>query len=208
MNKSTFIGIISSFLLTMPAVVSAETSGSNLDDLLRIETGEVFVLLNKPTWHQGGDLSESSEIYADQGMAPQGHSFLIREAIPKGESFEDWSQLFAVTIEHPLDGELDGYLGGLVANYESACDHLIYQQSRTTPPNVRMISFFCGQEKAEPNRGEVAFFTMVMEGDVLVKNYHHIRVPTFRPDQDELGVTMDQIVTTIRSIGALQVLPK
>ncbi|MBB5517103.1 hypothetical protein FHS89_003147 [Rubricella aquisinus] len=179
-----------------------------MDDLLRVETDRVFVLMNKPTWHQGGDLSQSSETYADEGVTAQGRHYLIREAIPKGESFDDWSQLFAVTIEHPLDGELDGYLGGLVANYENACDHLVYQQSRTTPPNVRMISFFCGQEKAEPNRGEVAFFTMMMTGDVLVKNYHHIRVPTFRPDRDELGVTMDEIVTTIRSLGALQVLPK
>lgn len=205
------VGLLSTLFLLGCAPVEQgveSTERNDIDKMLRVETDEVFVLSAKPTWHLEGDLTTSSEIFSDDRITTDGRSFLIREAIPKGESFDDWSELYAITIEHPLTGEIDDYVGGLASRYDDDCNDFSMQQSRTTPPNVRFIMFYCGQEKSNPGRGEVAAFVFQMTGDVLVKNYHHVRVDPFDPAQNEIAISVERLTSIVSNVSKLQVLEK
>ena len=132
-----------------------------------------------PPWVTSPDQIGSSESFRNQAPTPQGTRSFILEFIPKGESFEAWTRLYAITAETPLNEKLTGYRDGQIQRYVDACVDAKWQIARGTPKDIAFFTVFCPHYKANPDMGEVAVFQMMMYAKTLVKTYYHIRTPAF-----------------------------
>jgi hypothetical protein len=160
-----------------------------------------------PPWSSNEDLTKTSEIFREQGKSGAGHELFIWETTPKGDSFEDWTKLYAITAEYPLTGDLEEYANGQISRFAGACEKSAVQFSRTTPNTVKLFVVYCESYKERPDTGEIAFFNMQLRNKTLVKNYFHIRVPKFTlKDLSEFPLSAEDIANSVSRVAALRLL--
>lgn len=174
---------------------------------MTMKTYSVVSAFELPPWSAGFDILETSEIFRNEGKAEAGHNFFIWEAIPKGESFEDWTKLFGLTAENPLNGDLERFANGQVNQYQTACDNPAVQFSDTTPNTKKLFVVYCPSYKDRPETGEVAFFNMQLIDNTLVKNYFHVLVPKFDlSDANALPLSSEEMIRILTNIGSLKLI--
>lgn len=132
-----------------------------------------------PPWVTSSDLMAEVEISRQQGVSANGTDVFIYEYIPLDETFEAWTELYAVFAERPLDGALDAYVNGTHAQYSRACVDTHLQRSNTTPEGVALFIIYCSEYRDQPGTGQIAVVNMQLAGDILVKNYYERRVPAY-----------------------------
>jgi hypothetical protein len=167
--------ILTAFLVCLATAVAAE----QVKTTATIRLFDTVLTFAPPPWTSGPDWIDQVETFENRGQTANDTRIFIQEFIPVGESFDSWSRLYAVSAETPLSGTLDGYRVGQVGIYTDACVDAQSLVSRTTPADRTLFTVFCPRYKANPDQGEVAFFSMMMQGETLVKTYYHIRVPAF-----------------------------
>ncbi len=171
-----------------------------------MRTFSVLTSFALPPWSSGANIDETSETFRQQGPSGAGHEIFIWEAIPKGESFENWSKLYAMSAEYPLNGDLENYAHGQVDRFDNACENLAVQFSRTTPDNIKLFVVYCESYKERPDVGEVAVFNMQLHNETLVKNYIHVRVPKFKLDNlSEFPLSENDLLNMVLRVSALQI---
>jgi hypothetical protein len=136
-----------------------------------------------PPWISSPADIGNVEVFRDEGSTQNGTRAFIMEFIPKGESFESWSRLYAITAETPLREPLQTYRNGQIARYADACDGMQWQRLDAVPDDAELFVVFCPRYRADPTHGEAAVFNMQMLGRTLVKTYHHIRTAAFSPEE-------------------------
>ncbi len=172
---------------------------------LTLRTFDVVSSFAAPPWVTGPDLVAQAEVFQDQGPTPNGTQKFIFETIRKGEVFEDWGMLYALSAEAGLTGDVQDYVGGQVAAFTDACTRAVPQAIPRAPAGVFLFVVYCAEYKARPGVGEVAFFNMQMKHGTLVKNYLHIRVPAFTLDPlAGLELTREQLVGGVQAVAPLQ----
>ena len=160
-----------------------------------------------PPWSSNEDLTKTSEIFREQRKNGAGLELFVWETIPKGESFEDWTKLYAITAEYPLTGDLEKYANGQVNRIAGACENSTVQFSRTTPETVKLFVVYCESYKERPDTGEIAFFNMQLRNKTLVKNYFHIRVPKFKIENfSGFPLSAEDIAKNVSRVAALRLL--
>lgn len=159
-----------------------------------------------PPWVTGAAPLEQVEMFRDQGKGPNGTDWFIMEYIPKGESFEDWTELYAIHAETPLADTAEAYRNGQLGVYANACSQVFWQGANTTGPDEQVFMIYCPHYLDRPDLGEVAFFHMRKDGEMLVKNYYHKRVPAyeFTENLEQLEMTPEEIYRGIATVGVFR----
>jgi len=172
---------------------------------ITMQTLDVVSSFAAPPWTTTGDLLTQAEVFQDQGQTANGTQKMIFETIRKGESFDDWGMLYAISAESGLDGDLIDYVGGQIQGFTDACDTARPQAVPRTPVGVMVFVIYCTQYNNRPGVGEVAFFNMQMKNGTLVKNYLHIRVPAFELDpMAGMELSSQQLRGGVQAVSALQ----
>ena len=85
----------------LPALASAHEPTT-----ISVRTYNVVTLFSPPPWASAETVASASEIFRDEGETPNGTKRFILEFVPKGQSFEGWVELYALTAETPLEGDV------------------------------------------------------------------------------------------------------
>ncbi len=171
-----FLGLLAT-CLTSPIQAQTAADESKITYLIRLF--DTVLTYAPPPWVTSLEHISDAETFRDQGQTSNGTKAFLLEFIPKGESFEAWSQLYGIWAETPLSDPLDAYRNGQIQTYQDACIAPQWRMSAAMADNRSLFTVFCPQYKSDPNMGEVAFFSMILRGQTLVKTYYHIRVPAF-----------------------------
>jgi len=128
---------------------------------------------------------EESEFYRDQ----KGPSFII-EQIPKGESFEAWSQLFAIHGSYLPNAQnltIKQFANVNMRPFIQACgEENISITKLEDATSALTIILFCAASPNGPinlgygsDKGEIALMTFRRQDDTFIKVYHEWRGPKF-----------------------------
>ncbi|WP_425037852.1 hypothetical protein [Primorskyibacter sp. S187A] len=161
-----------------------------------------------PAWASVNAPLDRAKVSRDQGKNAQGRDVYIWELIPKSESFDAWTKLYAVYVERPLKPNVEGYAGGEIKRYDRACTSSYVQIFEEVTPDAALFVVFCGAYRNDPETGEVVLYHMQMRGDVLVKHYYHQRVPAYEATAEGLtaGLPLPEqdIVEMYRTVAQLR----
>ncbi|MFK7837069.1 MAG: hypothetical protein AB8B60_12685 [Sulfitobacter sp.] len=168
------------------------------------------VRFDPPPWSTTRDLHRTSEIHQASGKTENDTSLTMFEVIPAGEDFDAWTQLYAMSAEGPLAGDFDAYVNGQVNVYARACDRAGVFHEAKRSASARSLIVLCDRYIDNPAQGEVGFFHMEMQGDTLVKVYHHIRVPAFDLGQVRAKppVSIDKMRVAFLRVARTQIEPQ
>jgi len=174
-----------------------------------MRTFSVISVFWHPPWSADDEsFLEESQIFRNQTKTEEGTDFFIWETIPKGESFGSWSKLYAINAEYPITGEFKRYVTRQVGIYESACSDSQVLFFDEKAEFSRTFIVYCASYREEPELGELAFFSMKLLDQTLVKNYYHVRVPSFDLENtDNLPLSLEEVVGNFEHVRALRVLP-
>ena len=161
-----------------------------------------------PPWINSPESLGDSETFRNQVETVNGTNAFVLEYIPKGESFEDWSELYAIFGETPLLGDVQGYRDAHIQGYANACSEVHWQGSNTTPPNTELFIVYCPSYIDRPEVGEISTVVMMMKGETLVKNYYHKRVPAFEytPGGEQIMIYMNEIMDALVGLDRLEMI--
>jgi len=165
-----------------------------------------------PGWQQTMKPFSESEVYRDQ----KGPSFIF-EQIPKGESFEAWTQLYAVhgaylpkagnlTIKKYANLNMDGYI-------QSCGRENISISKLEDSTNALTIILFCAASPNGPtnlgygaDKGEISLMTFRRQDSTFIKIYHEWRGKTFNAaDNSTWPVTSAALNEMIRRFQSVRV---
>ncbi|PJE27038.1 hypothetical protein SAMN06297129_3232 [Pseudooceanicola antarcticus] len=132
-----------------------------------------------PPWVRSRELEQEVEIFRQQGVNPNGVETFIYEYIPEGERFEDWSELYAIYAERRGGVEIEEAVIGIYGIFANACEEALYQEIEAPSRDRAHFAIYCTRYIARREYGEVAVFSVVSTGELLVRNYYEKRLPAF-----------------------------
>ncbi|MEM1410281.1 MAG: hypothetical protein AAGG79_05995 [Pseudomonadota bacterium] len=170
-------------LLAALALIACTPSENSNVGLYEMTVEGATARFANPPWLGITDDISPENLSEETRITPEGYAFRIWETIPPGDTFEAWRQLYAVTLEHPVSGSLEDQVNRLRLIYETACNGVTFIPS---PPSdtSQTVLVTCEQYKNAPTVGEIAFFAFQLTDGVLMKNYHHTRVPAFSAEDE------------------------
>ena len=165
-----------------------------------VRTFTSVAVMQAPPWTTGEQAAAESEVNRQQGQVSETTQAYLLEFIPKGEEFDNWSELYALRAETPLEGSAEGFRNGLVNRITSVCTDGSFQLLHSTE-NSEIFATFCPRYKDNPVQGEVAVFKLIFDGETLVQNYYHKRGPAFSDkDTASLPIAMQDLRAVISRI--------
>ncbi|GHD39107.1 hypothetical protein GCM10017083_00590 [Thalassobaculum fulvum] len=114
---AAWAGLLALVAATASADTDKSLDGYELTQHTRIY--DAFISYPAPSWYQGKDPLDMSEMYRDQ----KGPEFIL-EQIPKGEAFNSWTRLYAVRGTYLGKGRtlpLDRYVNATLLGYVQMC---------------------------------------------------------------------------------------
>lgn len=131
-----------------------------------------------PPWTNMIGAVSDSEIKRTEGSTQFGTQYVLYEYIPKGQDFDDWSELYAIFAEAPLGGETALFRDGLIEGYADVCIDLV-----TLPvadeAEQQIFIIVCPAYRDDPSLGEISIMHYRTEASTLVRNYYHRRGAAF-----------------------------
>ena len=196
------------FIILLTALFYTSSVQSEPRDItISIPTFSVTSEFKAPPWASSSGPLASSNLFEDEGTSNLGTRYYIWEAIPKDENFENWSQLFAMTAETPMDGDVEGYMNGQINVYSNNCWNVGHYVTRVRKDNARLFVLFCGRYKNGQAKGEVAFFHMQLHNRTLIKNYYHIRVEPYSLNEIDHNYPLNdsEMSEAIKAVSFLEI---
>lgn len=131
---------------------------------------------------QFAERGNPEKYYSSRQVGP-GSYFTIGELIPKGESFDAWTSLYAIKIEEGVGLTLRQYVSQLATVYLDSCDLTldIIGFEQLAKNRVRVV-FPCQFYKDTPETGELAIMDIRKFNDTFIQIYQHWRGPAFSAD--------------------------
>ncbi|WP_299732243.1 hypothetical protein [uncultured Tateyamaria sp.] len=179
-----------------------------------LKTFSVIAGFALPPWSSRESLTPGSsftdsEVFQDQRYIGDDHEMGIWEMIPKGETFDNWTKLYAVTAENALTGNLDTYVQGQINYYTDICQTTVVRFPKKEPDIGAQFAIYCDSYKSDPDTGEVGFFNMQLKDETLVKNFYHIRMPSFDlSDPKKLPLNATEAWTAAAHVAVLELYPR
>lgn len=195
--KKTVTSIAVSLFLATAIPLAADTQKTTMT----IRAFDAVAVLAPPPWTNGIDVLNDTEIFQNQGDMAQGIKGFIQEFIPKGESFDHWSELYAIMAETPKIASLSENRIGVEIDYNNACINDPEIVSLVSSKTRETVLAICPAYKDDPNTGEMMMITMREYKDTMVKVYYHKRGPAFNID-DPAGYPLGK--ADIKSLLAQQ----
>lgn len=190
------------------SLIFLQTSTAQTERFLKMQAYSVEYSYRMPPWSTSSDLEETSETFMNEGEIAGGSRFFIWEAIPKGESFDSWTRLYATTAQYPVVDDIDLHVEILAQRYEESCVDSYVAKPNSKPEQTRLFVIYCSEYKDLENIGEISFFMMKILDSTVVNNYYHIRLPAFSLDDlDQLPLSEDVMARGIDLVGDLRLRP-
>lgn len=170
---------------------------------------ETIVQYPAPSWVTEGNPVEQSEIYRNQ----QGNSFIV-EQIPKGEAFESWTSLYAITATYKPDFAFKQYVGGSVALFAQKCGRENFNVEVLNQNETSVLLFImCASYVNADNEfgysaavGDVTAMRLDKVHDTFIKTYHHWRGPKFDlKDRETWPVPGKTVVNMLKRLAAMRI---
>ncbi len=190
--------------ITASCLALAAPAAAQAPGLISVETYGLTTLFAPPPWVSPENTASGSEVYRNEAETAQGTRQFIVEFVPKGQSFDAWVELYALTAESPLQGHPADYRNGMARRYAEGCVDSALQPVLDQPAQ-QVFLLFCTGYAESPGVGEIAVMHYFLKDGVLVNNYYHKRGPGFALD-DPAGfpLTEPEIRALVRHVGALQ----
>jgi len=195
--KKIVTSIAVSLFLATAIPLAADTQKTTMT----IRAFDAVAVLAPPPWTNGIDVLNDTEIFQNQGDMGQGIKGFIQEFIPKDESFDHWSELYAIMAETPKIASLSENRIWVEIDYNNACINDPEIVSLVSSKTRETVLAICPAYKDDPNTGEMMMITMREYKDTMVKVYYHKRGPAFNID-DPAGYPLGK--ADIKSLLAQQ----
>ena len=173
--KKTVTSIAAFLLLSTASPLAADTPKTTMT----IRVFDAVAVYAPPPWTNGKDVLNKTEIFQNQGDMATGIKGFIQEFIPKGESFDHWSELYAIMAETPKIASLSENRIGVRIDYNKACINNPKIVSLVSSKTRETVLAICPAYKDDPETGEMMMITMREYKDTLVKVYYHKRGQAF-----------------------------
>lgn len=176
--------------------------------VMTMRTFNVVSVYAPPPWSTGASILKDTKVFSEGVKSPDGTKVFIWEAIPKDQSFENWTNLYALSAAYPIFGTLDSYFQGSVGQFTSACSDTRVEVFNKFEDTSISFVVLCGSYKNDPKTGEVAFFTMRLKDRTLVKNYYHVRVPSYKVTSSaKTPLPQAEVVALAMRVHSLELTP-
>ncbi len=206
-KKRTLLAIGALFvaLTTLFSPVNAETHGTRTV----IRLFDATVTLPMPNWQLDNDIAGSSEISRRENKS----SFLL-EFIPKGDSFTNWSRLYAVRADRAPSLSIAEAYDNQVGIYSNVCGgtNLKLQKLESDRSHILFV-LICADSPRGPAKlgygpgiGEIAVFWIGKRENTVIKIFHHWRGNSFDPgDQATWPASKSKVQEVIEKFGSILV---
>ncbi|MGB1208949.1 MAG: hypothetical protein ACPG7W_07125 [Paracoccaceae bacterium] len=190
--------------LTLTAPVSALAQDRENIVLQTFSTATVFA---PPPWASATDaVMAESEIFQNGQEHDNGSKTYILEFIPKGQSFDAWTQMHALMAQVPAQPAADHY-AQQIAIYEQACTTMDHEHVVALDDHQAGV-VLCGAYADDPTTGEVFVINQVARHGTAVKVYYHKRGPAFDvADPATYPLPLSSIADVLADLSATGVYP-
>lgn len=154
------------------------------------------------------DTALESQVSRQQVRTDYGTQLFLFEFIPKDQSFDAWTELYAISAETPVDAPAERFREIQISIYQNACQAPKFQLLQTDASQVMLLAL-CDSYSDNPDQGEIAVLSFVKRRQTLVKHYYHKRGPAFAPDNPETWpLSISQIRDHAKRLNALILIPE
>ena len=173
------IKTVTSIAVSLLLFTAMPTAADTPKTTMTIRVFDTVAVFAPPPWTNGIDVLNETEIFQNQGDMATGIKGFIQEFIPKGETFDNWSELYAIMAETPQTASLFKNRVGIEIDYNNACINNPKITSLVSSKTRETVLAYCPAYKSDPKTGEMLMITMREYKDTLVKVYYHKRGPAF-----------------------------
>lgn len=178
---------IRAILIALVVLASATQPAASDENKVKVNLRlfDVLAEFPGPTWITTGKISEETEIYRQQS-GPQ----FIFEFVPKGETFERWTQLYAVFAIHSDRLSDQQFINASIGVFATACG----RSNLTLKPAAQLfkgaiVVIYCHNSPQGPAKlgygdgvGEITVMRLQRVENTHIKLYHHWRGTAFDMD--------------------------
>ncbi len=169
--KSLILALLGAALFSSAALAESAS--------ITMRTYSVITVIDPPPWRKSNDFMAHMEV-----SRRENNGTFFFEMIPKGESFENWSELYAILAMRNQRRPLKHYAELLISKYERECEDIYTLYSPNNSRKSFEFSIACSKDKSNPRYGEIAAFHLKRENSTLVSHYYHKRYKPFKLRQN------------------------
>ena len=172
-----------------------------------MRTLDVTASFPAPPWTVITRIARETESNWTRALSDSGTDVLVRTYVPKGENFENWSEIYGVKAETPLLGSAMGHRDHAAKQYQQACQNAVLAPIvQSEERHVFML--LCPSFLDTPDTGEIAVMVFSKQEETLLKVFYQRRVPAFDlANQASLPSTEAEMKTLVRYLNQAHLVP-
>ncbi len=172
-----------------------------------MRTLDVTASFPAPPWTDKSTIARDSESQRSRALTDSGTDILARLYVPKGESFEDWSEIYGIEAETPLRGSAMGHRDNAARQYQKDCTNAVLAPVvQSTERQVFIL--LCPAFMETPDTGEIAVMVFSKYDETLLKVFYQKRVPAFDlSNHASLPSTEAEMKTLVRYLNQAHLVP-
>lgn len=129
-----------------------------------------------PIWYSEG----ADYTFSNSGKTKRGVEWEIFEAIPPQETFQDWSELWAIFFEHDLAPDLEAYKRAVKKAYIDDCGGIADTGPVIAEDAVYSVFLiYCPKSNSNQEEGSITLFYIQHVGSSWVRVYHEFKGDAF-----------------------------
>ncbi|MEP3846405.1 MAG: hypothetical protein ABJM43_13815 [Paracoccaceae bacterium] len=172
-----------------------------------MRTLDVTASFPAPPWTVIARIARETESNWTRALSDSGTDVLVRTYVPKGENFEDWSELYGVKAETPLLGSATGHRDHAARQYQKACQNAVLAPIVQSEERQVFI-LLCPSFMETPDIGEFAVMVFSKQEETLLKVFYQRRVPAFDlANQSSLPSTEAEMKTLVQYLNQAHLVP-
>ncbi|MEP1537593.1 MAG: hypothetical protein ABJQ34_16595 [Paracoccaceae bacterium] len=172
-----------------------------------MRTLDVTASFPAPPWTEKTRIARETESNWTRALSDSGTDVLARTYVPKGESFENWSQIYGIEAETPLLGSAMGHRDDAARLYQQDCQNAVLAPVVQTSERQVFI-LLCPSFMETPDTGEIAVMVYSKYDETLLKVFYQRRVPAFDlSNQASLPSTEAEMKTLVRYLNQAHLVP-
>jgi|TARA_B110000908_G_scaffold100802_1_gene118856 hypothetical protein len=172
--KFTLVAMVYSVFIGLTLATGALAQNNEIE----IKLGRYTITAPTPGWNSNGHAKE----FSNKGETPRGVKFEIFELIPAGETFGNWSELWAVFVEHNLASDKDVYLRDVRRSYLAVCGEIANAGPIISDGDGYIVLVIhCPFLIGNPKMGQMSVLYLQYTGSSWVRMYHEARGPAYDP---------------------------
>ncbi len=204
--------ILASVLALLPLMAKAEPLTDIAlvpapDPAIVIQALDVTASIPAPPWTETPRIARDTDSERNRALSEQGTDVFRKAYVPKGQSFENWRELYAVQAETPLLGSAEAHRNLIAQRYQATCVNAalapIFQDDTR-----QVFMLFCPSLQDDREMGEMAVMVFTKSQDTLVQVQYRRRVPSFdNAEGFQMPATRDEMRRLVQRLNQAHLLP-